>query len=106
MNRLRSVLKSILGQVPVFVELWQRIRPASGEIPGGYRLDRLQSELPAWVRSVSQAREKEDNGATLLIEIQIFQVDQEAFPRVGVNERRGRRRKERGFHSLPPGCLP
>jgi len=58
MSRLRSLMKSMLGRVPGFVEIWQRIRPASGEIPGGYRLDRLQAELPAWVQSVSRAREK------------------------------------------------
>ncbi|MEJ2608087.1 MAG: hypothetical protein P8Z41_15655 [Anaerolineales bacterium] len=56
MSRLRRLMKSILGRVPLFVELWQHIRPASGEIPGGYRLDRLQAELPGWVRSVTRAR--------------------------------------------------
>jgi hypothetical protein len=55
-SRLRRLMKSILGRVPLFVEFWQHIRPASGEIPGGYRLDRLQAELPGWVRSVTRAR--------------------------------------------------
>ncbi len=69
MSRLRSILKSILGRVPLFVEFWQRIRPASGEIPGGYRLDRLQAELTEWVQSVSRAREKmkQNDGKRVLV---------------------------------------
>ncbi len=62
MSRLRRLLKSILGRVPLFVEFWQQIRPASGEIPGGYRLDRLQAELPGWVQTVTRTREKIEGG--------------------------------------------
>ncbi|NIS83329.1 MAG: hypothetical protein GTO14_24730 [Anaerolineales bacterium] len=53
---LKSTAKSLLGNIPFAVELWQSIRPASGEIPGGYRLDKLEAVLPSWVGAASATR--------------------------------------------------
>jgi hypothetical protein len=49
-------LKRLLGKIPLTAEVYQLLRPAPGELPGGFRLDRLESALPGWLESVSSAR--------------------------------------------------
>ena len=52
-------LKSFLARVPFTAELTQIIKPIRGELPCGYRLDRLASHLPSWIEAAERAREGE-----------------------------------------------
>lgn len=57
---LRDNLKRVLGMLPLTAEILQTIKPVSGELPGGYRLDRMEEILPDWVSTVEEIRLKAD----------------------------------------------
>jgi hypothetical protein len=50
-------LKHFLGRIPFTAELAQILRPVSGDLPCGYRLDQLTAVLPDWIESVSPIRQ-------------------------------------------------
>lgn len=52
-----TALKRLLGRVPLTAELAQTLRPVSGELPCGYRLDQLAGVLPDWIEMISQVSE-------------------------------------------------
>jgi hypothetical protein len=51
-KRPSRLLKKYLGKLPFIAELYDIVRPAKGELPGGFRIDRLASVLPGWVTQV------------------------------------------------------
>lgn len=57
-SRFKPALKSLVAELPFIVEAWESIHPANGEIPGGYRLDRLEAMLPSWIAAASKARQQ------------------------------------------------
>ena len=54
------MLKRTLGKLPLTAEMMQILKPISGELPCGYRLDRMEEVLPEWISSVEDARERID----------------------------------------------
>jgi hypothetical protein len=57
---LKDRFKQALGKLPLTAEIVQMIRPVSGELPCGYRLDRMQAMIPEWVFDVTGVRQKAD----------------------------------------------
>jgi hypothetical protein len=49
-----------MGYVPLAAEILQTLKPVAGELPGGYRLDRLASALPEWIAATEKARRTAD----------------------------------------------
>ena len=50
------LLKRILGRIPLTAELWEILRPSSGEIEGCFRLDRMESALPGWIKDIERSK--------------------------------------------------
>jgi hypothetical protein len=59
-RRLKDQLKQALGLLPLTAEIIQVIRPVSGELACGYRLDRMEEAIPDWVSTVEDIRQKAD----------------------------------------------
>jgi len=53
---MRGAAKRVLGRVPLSAEFWQWIHPATSEIAGGYRVDRLEEALADWIAAAVAAR--------------------------------------------------
>ena len=53
-----SLLKRILGEIPLSAEAMETIRPSSSELEGCFRLDRLEGSLPGWIKAVEQYKPK------------------------------------------------
>lgn len=57
---LKDRIKQLLGRLPLTAEIMQMVRPVSGELPCGYRLDRVEEMIPEWIDSVTEARQNAD----------------------------------------------
>jgi hypothetical protein len=59
-NWLKDQFKRVIGKLPLAPEIVQIIRPVTGELPCGYRLDRMQTLIPEWASYVADMRKKAD----------------------------------------------
>jgi len=57
----RGTIKKALGMLPLTAEILQTIKPLSSEFPNGFRLDRLESELPEWISAAESAYRVSDS---------------------------------------------
>jgi hypothetical protein len=57
-NGFKDQFKKVLGKLPLSAEIVQTIKPISGELPCGYRLDHMEDAIPTWVSTITSVRKK------------------------------------------------